>query len=251
MSSSLRATLLLALIATVPVISLAGQRPDSPRRILFIGNSHTYFNELPTMVRALAESAGVAGTVVERVTGPGWSLGDHWEDGTARRRIAEGKWDVVVLQQGASSQPEGRRMLLDFVSRFAQEIHRAGARPALFGVWPARNRPGDYDGARDSYAEAARRVHGMYFPASEAWRAAWKRDETLALYAADNLHASPLGSYLAALVMVGELLDRPPADLAASFTYGVDSIQTLRVPEATAKVLQAAAREALEKWGTQ
>ncbi len=245
----LRATLAIALVIATPGKSLVAQRTDPPKRILFIGNSYTYFNELPTMVRALAESAGVNGVVVERVTGPGWSLGDHWDDGRARSRIAEAKWDVVVLQQGPSSQPEGRRLLLDYVARFAKEIRRSGAQPALFGVWPSRDRPGDFGGARDSYAEAAAQAQGMFFPASEAWLAAGRRDQTLALYSADNLHPTPIGSYLTALVMVGVLLNRSPIGLPASLTYGTNSEDTLTVPDRTARLLQEAASEAIRGFG--
>ena len=72
-------------------------------------------------------------------------------------------------------------------------------------VWPSRERFGDFDGVRASYANAAKDVNGLLLPAGDAWRAAWRRDKHLALYGADNFHPSPLGSYLAALVIVHRL----------------------------------------------
>jgi hypothetical protein len=78
-------------------------------------------------------------------------------------------------------------------------------------VWPARERFGDFDGVRVSYAKAAQDVNGLLLPAGEAWRAAWRRDERLALYGPDHFHPSPLGSYLAALVIVHRLTGAIPS----------------------------------------
>jgi len=52
-------------------------------------------------------------------------------------------------------------------------------------------------------------------PAGEAWRAAWRRDSTLALYGPDAFHPSILGTYVAALVIYGGLTGRSPLGLPA------------------------------------
>ena len=85
-------------------------------------------------------------------------------------------------------------------------------------------------------------------PARPGWRPG-DGTQPLALYSADNLHPTPLGSYLTALVMVGVLLNRSPIGLPASLTYGANSEDTLRVPDATARLLQEAAREAIRGFG--
>src|SRR5690349_12056264 len=77
-------------------------------RVLFIGNSLTYTHDVPGMVRALSKAAGVP-LVVDAVTLPGASIGDHLDEGTAARRLRAERWDVVVLQQGPSSRAESRR----------------------------------------------------------------------------------------------------------------------------------------------
>jgi hypothetical protein len=239
-----RLALLLPLLAAAPV-PVASQGPAPARHILFVGNSYTYWNELPRMVRALADSAGHPEITIESITAPGVSLEDHWNEGPARSKIAAGGWEIVVLQQGPSSQPEGRRLLREYVSKFSQEIHRVGGRPALYMVWPSRERSGDFDGVRESYTAAATLVGGLLFPASEAWRAAWRRDSTLALYSGDNLHPSRLGSYLTALVMVAELLGQPPEGLVSGITIDGPAGYTLVVPEPVARLLKGAAAEAI------
>jgi hypothetical protein len=237
-----------ALALLAPILPLAAQQTPA-RHILFIGNSYTYWNDLPMMVRALADSAGAAHLEVEAVTAPGANLQDLWDEGTARERIGKGGWDLVVLQQGPSSQPDGRAVLLDYTRRFGEEVRREGGVPALFMVWPARERREDFDGTRDSYTKAAEAVDGTLFPAAEAWRAAWKRDPSLVFYSADDLHPSRLGTYLTALVMVSELLDRSPVGLSARITVEGESRYTLEVPGPIARLLQQAAAEAVAKYG--
>ena len=65
----------------------------NPVRILFIGNSLTYANDLPAMVCALARSAGRPATC-EGVAKPDYGLEEHWNEKEARQAIARG-WDVV------------------------------------------------------------------------------------------------------------------------------------------------------------
>jgi hypothetical protein len=177
--------------------------------ILFIGNSLTFTNDLPRMVEVLGRAAGVE-VECAAVAKPNFSLEDHWNDGEARRAIARGGWTHVVLQQGPSALPESRVSLNDYAARFDREIRRAGARTALFMVWPSLDRRGDFEGVSRSYAGAAALVGGELLPAGDAWRAAWRRDPALALYGGDGFHPSRLGSLLAAIVIVNCLTSRPP-----------------------------------------
>ena len=57
----------------------------------------------------------------------GFSLEDHWNQGTAQRRIAEGGWSVVVLQQGPSSLPESQVDLRAWTARFDAVIRTHGS----------------------------------------------------------------------------------------------------------------------------
>jgi hypothetical protein len=220
----------------------------APMRILFIGNSLTYFNGLPYMVRALADSAGDAPPVVDAVALPDYSLEDHWVDGRAARAIRGGCWNYVVLQQGPSSLGESRALLLEYAARFDAIVRERGGRSALFSVWPTETRRGDFDRAIESYALAAEQVDGVMLPAATAWLRAWERDPGLDLYA-DGLHPTPTGSYLAALVITARLSGHATAQMPAAFTVRApNASQTVRIDPATAATLKAAAHEALEEY---
>jgi len=185
---------------------------DGDLRVLFLGNSLTYSNDLPGMLVFLLDDAEIKATVAS-LAYPNFGLQDHWEMQDTHDRIAEG-WDVVVLQQGPSA-TEGRGSLIELAERFAGPIRAAGATPALYMVWPAEPRSFDFQGVSDSYAAAADRVGGLLFPAGEAWLDAWELDEGIALYGGDHFHPSPLGSYLAALVIYEQLIGADARELTA------------------------------------
>ena len=108
-------------------------------------------------------------------------------------------------------------------------IREAGARPALYMVWPAED------------------IDGMMIPAGEAWRAAWRRDPNLPLYRRDREHPSPTASYLVALSIFGMLLGRSPVGLPARVRLSNGTYA--QVPPGLATLLQESAAEANETYG--
>jgi len=207
-------------------------------RVLFIGNSLTQANDLPAMVETVSRQAGAAiGTATVAVGG--FSLEDHWNQGTAQRRIAEGGWSIVVLQQGPSSLPESQVNLRDWTARFDGVIRAAGARTALYMVWPESDRLEAFDAVSQSYARAAEGVGGMLFPVGEAWRAAWRRDPDMPLYGPDGFHPTTTGTYLAALVIYQQITGRSPVGLPAAAQMTAER----------ARLLQEAAQDANAQFG--
>ncbi len=220
--------------------------PPGARKILFIGNSFTYSNNLPEMVGALARRIGADDLHIESVTFGGVSLEDHWYNGIARQRLADEPWDLVIMQQGPSSQPESRVLLMDFAHRFNTEIRAAGARPAFFMVWPDISRPQDFDGVSRNYRAAADSTDGMLFPGGEAWRAAWRRDAGAQLYSPDGLHPTVLGTYVVALIMTGQITGKPIVGMPSEFSVNGT---TIRIAPGTARLAQDAAAEAVRNFG--
>lgn len=226
--------------------SLRAAESKVPLKVLFIGNSLTYVNDLPGVVAAFAEAAGETPPVVRAVVAGGFSLEDHWQEGGARKAIEGEKWDVVVLQQGPSASAEGRALLLRYARRFAPHIRRAGAEPALYMVWPSTGRRQDFGGVSDSYRLAAEDVGGVLLPAGEAWRIVEKRAPRIALYSSDGLHPAVAGTYVAGAVIYARLYGRSPIGLPARLTLRSGAVA--EIPAQDARLLQEAAAEAVEKF---
>ncbi len=202
--------------------------------VLFIGNSLTAGNDLPRMVAAIA---GADGRRVrhETLAVPNASLEDHLAGSRALRAVKRGGWSAVVLQQGPSTLPASRAVLIRDARLFAGEIRRAGARPALLMVWPVKG--GSFDAVSGSYRDAAEASDSLIIPAGDAWRIALRMDPSLVLYSADDFHPTAAGSYLAALTAYRVLFERLPAPEAAP--------RNLRLTAAQVRVLHDAVTEAV------
>ncbi len=144
------------------------QKPKEILRVLFIGNSLTYTNDLPAIVEELAQASNQKRFLHKSVAFPNFSLKDHWDRGEARKAITRDKWDIVVLQQGPSGLEESRRLLIEYARLFENEIRSAGAIPALYMVWPSEARFNDFDRVVESYKLAAEEVKGILFPVGQA-----------------------------------------------------------------------------------
>jgi hypothetical protein len=212
-------------------------------RVLFIGNSLTYTNDLPAIVEAIAESTGHR-LVYKMIALPDFSLEDHWRRGDALKAIKEGKWDFVVLQQGPSALDESRVLLVEYARRFAEEIRKSGARPALYTVWPSRARFRDFNRVVESYALAAKEVDGVLLPAGAAWLSAWRHRPDLALYSPDDFHPSLVGSYLAAIVIYQQLYGDTEVRAPSRLKLRSKSVSKIELSEEEIELLNIAAREA-------
>ena len=177
------------------------------QRILYVGNSLTYFNNLPSLIREIAEQDGVeisdSGFLY-----PDYSLEDHWNENKVAAATASGKFDFVVVQQGPSAMPESQAMLKDYAGRFAQLCREAGSKLALYMVWPSQARSFDFDNVINSYTSAARAHDALICPAGRAWKYAWQSDAALPLYSSDRFHPSIYGSVLSALTIYGSLYEK-------------------------------------------
>jgi hypothetical protein len=222
---------------TIPIVD--GQ----PIRVLFVGNSLTQANDLPMMVTALAAGAGVQVQSTD-VSQGGFSLEDHWNDQRAHRAVDRGGWHFFVMQQGPSALLSSRENLRFWAAKFNERIRAIGGRPAPYMIWPEAARISEFDNVRQSYLLAAQDINGLFLPAGEAWRAAWRRAAGLQLYGPDDFHPSVLGTYTEALVITSKITSRSPIGMATDFVL-VNGTHIVITP-ADAQIVQAAAAEVVD-----
>jgi hypothetical protein len=236
----LLALLLLTLSASCG--SSAGDPAEDPDlRILFIGNSLTSANDLPGLVERLGRGNPSRTVVVSSVAYGNFSLEDHWDRGDAQRAIAGARWDLVVLQQGPSALPDSRALLIEYATRFAGEIRRAGARPAIYMVWPPLSRESEWDAVTASHVAAADAIDGLLLPGGEAIRAARAATREITLFEGDDFHPSLAGSYAVALVIYAEAAAVSPVGLTRA-AGGSD------LPSAQIAPLETAAADAIDRF---
>jgi hypothetical protein len=201
-------------------------------RLLFVGNSYTFYNDMPRMLHELAAEDPGAPHVfaVARVRGS-WSLEGASDDEGIVSLVNLIDWDAVVLQERSwyLAEPEDEWMKETYP--YADDLRRkiaAGRDPGfLFETWGYRDgiAKGDtYDWMQgrleDGYERLGARLGMDVVPVGNAWYAARKLRPALELYADDGHHPNRAGSYLAACVFYAELVGRDPT--RSSFTAGLN-----------------------------
>lgn len=100
--------LFLILVAAAPATRPAARpaaAPAVPLRVLFVGNSYTSVNDLPTVFRKVAAGGGRPAPLVDAVVPGGKTLLQHLSDPATLDKIDAGygprhlPWDVVILQE--------------------------------------------------------------------------------------------------------------------------------------------------------
>tara|TARA_R110002073_G_scaffold72537_1_gene177638 strand:+ start:669278 stop:669886 length:609 start_codon:yes stop_codon:yes gene_type:complete len=178
---------------------------DTAKKLLFIGNSLTYTNDLPKLVEVNAKEKGI---IIETtvVAYPNVGLEDHWYGGSAQLLIKEGNYDYVIIQQGPSSQEYGSKSLLEFGKKFKKLCDKYHARLAYFMVWPSKKNYYTYDDVIKNYTEAATKNNAILCPVGEVWKAHFEKTNDFSYYGKDGFHPSLQGSQAAAEIIVKSLL---------------------------------------------
>jgi hypothetical protein len=204
----------------------AGAGPQAPKiwKVLMIGNSYTYFNNMPKMFEQLALADQPARRVqCEMIVQGGATLQRHWEAGRAIKAIERGGWDFVILQEqstlGETLLVEGLPRIGDpsqyFASarRFHEAIGRSGPRTVIFAFWARENvPPEDHDTLDYVHHQLGKELGAVVAPVGLAWRAVRQQKGHPALYRDDHSHPASEGSYLAACVLYAACFGAVPAD---------------------------------------
>ncbi len=191
---------------------------EADARVLFIGNSHTHVNDVPGMVVELADANGMT-VEVDMVAPGGWTLSQHAADGNLREMIATGDYDIVVLQE-QSEKPahhaDFQRDTAPSAEALARMAQTHGAEVVFYQTW-GREQGSLYTG-HNSYDAMQSALTFAYdtmafdndaevAPVGETWRYVRQVAPHIELFSADGNHASPHGSYLAAIVLTEAITD--------------------------------------------
>ena len=120
---------------------------DTPMKVLFIGNSYTPVNDLPSLVEALAEAAGGQRIESDQQLPGGFTFEQHVNNKKAIEKIRQRKWDVVVLQEQSLFPILNRESMHKYARILQEEISKQGAKTVLYLTWARQDIPQMQDGA--------------------------------------------------------------------------------------------------------
>jgi hypothetical protein len=190
---------LLLAILLLPA-SLFGQKQDT-LKVLFVGNSYTYFWNLPQEVAAMAESQEIP-ILTRQSTVGGSNLGEHWnrERGTRSRDLIEnGDWDYVVMNNHSLSSIDSPDDFKKYGKLFADLIREHGAEPVFYMTWARKWNPLMQQTITEAYNALAIETRSHVVPIGPLWMKSIELRPDTDLYFDDGSHPSPEGTYLTAL----------------------------------------------------
>jgi hypothetical protein len=182
-------------------------QPLTTVKILFVGNSLTYTNDLPELVRMEAKKRNIF-IETSSLALPNAALEDHWNSGEAQKFIKANHFNFVIVQQGPSSQPEGRKMLLGYGEKFRELCKEQKTQLAFFMVWPAKENYHMFDGVIKNYTEAAETNAAILLPVGKVWKKYMDETKDFSYYGPDEFHPSLKGSQVAAKVICETLFPK-------------------------------------------
>jgi hypothetical protein len=191
------------------------------QRLLFIGHSRTYYNDMPDMVAKMADSAGspIRYEVTMLAFG-GATAKDHWNSQKTRAALARADWDRLILQPDyvwRHHELESSDLYI-----YAPKILEVGftkSQPAVISDWTFRDpfyhkyswsRAEHYEKSQSHYRALAYQTGAQLIDVARVWEGLHDRDLSFSLYKDDD-HPTLEGTYLVAFVVYAELSGHNPS----------------------------------------
>lgn len=212
---------------------------QTPTKVLYLGNSYTYVNDLPDIVERLSQSQEKEIQSTEFLSG-GARFQTHWNNSSVINTIKQGGFDFMILQ-GQSQEvafPQGQFM--SEVYTYAHKLdslfkaYNPNGKVIFFMTWGYRY--GDADNCTfyppfctyssmsqelyNNYRQMALDFQSSVAPIGAAWRYSINLDSNYVLHSSDNSHPSYDGSYLAACVLYSSIFKE---NVNSSFNYQLDT----------------------------
>ena len=209
-------------VAVLLLFASAAPSAVAQERVLFVGNSLTYYNDMPTLFEGIANDKG-HNVSVEAYTVGGTGLAQMLESGEVLTLIQSERWDKMVLQPG-TGESVGASITLDSVAWVVRRLVAAlqEANPdALVCLYEISNgvTPGTGDGDYDYYLSTQQRILDSVLrlarlagqriaPVGECFRAHYASHHDLMLHnTLGDIHPCLAGSYLAACAIFETLYE--------------------------------------------
>jgi len=235
--------LMIVLAMAVMPMAMADEAPQSgaPQKVLFVGNSFTYYNNsLHNHYRHFrnARNDGESYGRVRVMAISGSALPEHRQG--LQQRLEADDWDIVVLQ-GYSNGPitEGyAEPFRESAREFAADIRADGGEPVFFMTWAYTGKPemtAKLDGA---YTAIGAELNAMVVPVGRAFASALEKRPDLDLVVPDLKHPTLAGTYLAACTFYAALHGENP--VGGPYTAGLS--------DADARFLQQVAWDSWQEY---
>lgn len=228
------------------------------RRVLFLGNSYTYSNNMPQLIADMAASTGKT-LIFDSNTPGGYYLAQHLTNAVSLEKIETGNWDHVVLQDQsmALAYPSTFMNFLPYTIQLDSIIkeYNACAQTIFYATWGRKNGdqywctapecPEDMLIERTYYEmDSTIEAHYKFFadstlssmtPVGAVWRHIRQNYPSIELFDTDGSHPSQAGSYAAACAFYTTIFRSDPTLI--EFNSGLSPTDAINIKNAVKQIV--------------
>ena len=204
-------------------------------KMLFVGNSSTYYFSVPDKLLLLAESAGINLEVTYCCVGSAW-LHMFADPGSAthgiplRNHLNNTKFDYIVVQDNSNADYDDIKNAMDVLMPLFKEN---GGKVLLYMRYSSSTdsaqRPISGKRHHDNYLRLAEEFDiDLVAPVADAFLIGYEKYPELVLHHTDNSHHSDLGAYLIACVMGITYFDIDLDKVTYTAGYDADTVKKIK-----------------------
>jgi hypothetical protein len=175
-------------------------------KLLFIGNSHTYYNDMVAMFKEKCHENNMD-VHVTMLTHGGKTLLWHSDEHEVRFNILFGDYDYVILQDAAHPFG-GEESLLNGVEKIKKYIDQTKTKTILYMTWAEKSSPQNQKKMSSAYKNVAKKTNSLLAPVGEYWEDIIFEYPNIELFAKDGEHSSQLGSYLTSNILYYSIFEK-------------------------------------------
>ena len=194
-------------------------------KVLFVGNSYTYFENLTQIVSIISDSTKTK-LITKKSTVGGVSLRQHWlglKGLKTKEKIKKGNFDIVVIQGHSMSTIKMPDSISKYAKLFCDYIKTNNAKPYLYQTWAREKVPQFQEAITRVYEDISINNNVSLVPVGEAWKLAKQLRPEIKLFSPDGSHPSRQGTFLTACVFIGSILREIPENLPSRiYTKDID-----------------------------
>jgi hypothetical protein len=235
---SIKAIVLFLLLGFAQQIQ-AAEKKDTVR-VLFVGNSYVYYNNLAQMIGLITDSMDTK-IICKKSTIGAATLEQHWNGSRglkSKQIIASNKFNIVVIQDNSMWPLEHKDSLLFFGHLFCDYIKANGAKPYLYNTWAREKTPETQTKINEVYSELAKAENAAVVPVGASWALARQSMPNMNLFHPDGSHPSALGTFLIALNFIKKITGALPKKYATVYNYFDKDGETFRIMQLTEAEIQ-------------
>lgn len=195
-------------------------------KILFVGNSYIFYNNLSGMFVQIADSFGHGDEVYEVSKGY-YSLKQYADPedqagATLDKVLKTRKWDFVVLQENTKQalSSDAEEEMFQYARILDEKIRASGGQTAFLMTWAPEN--GTKNGLKkqscqelqsilaQNYITIADELNSLLIPAGIGFMRCSAQYPEIQLWDSDGQHPSPAGTYLAACTAYAVVFQESP-----------------------------------------